>query len=372
MRTRALPVVALVAGAIAAPVACNVFVGLDRCASDADCPSRAVCDPEGRYCVLPPADGAGADALATDAADAAIADAGPDADASPCDLTKPFGADASLVRGLEDYPLLSARFTPDETTAFLSLVTDPTQASSDLYFAARGDRDASFSLLGPLPNVNAPPSASYWPTLTADGTLLYFESSRSLTTVDGGYQNDLSRIWSATRQAGPGTDFANPTIQNAFQLAEGSLPEGAPYLHPSGRSLYFFSYARGGHGAGDIFVAKFLPDGLVQSIDNVDAVNTEITEIAPVITLDETTLYFAREGADRNIWVSTRATPSDAFGLAVEVTELNTANDEFPSWVSDDQCRLYFVSNRFAGADGGADAGAASYRLWVAERPATP
>jgi hypothetical protein len=215
-------------------------------------------------------------------------------------------------------------------------------------------------------------ASEYWPSLTSDGLLLFFESSRSITKegADGGYVADRSRIWTSTR---PNllAEFSEPRIQTIFQVEPGAgyAGEGSPYLHPNGKTLYFMSDVRGGHGALDIFVASLEEFGAASSITNIDAVNTDGREQMPVITIDEKTLYFAHEDKIttlRVIWKSTRASPTGTFGAPEPVNELNTVYDQFPDWISDDECRMYFSSNRPSPAD---DGGAPTFHLWVAERP---
>jgi len=343
------------------PLACNVFASFDRCSGDGDCPTGQTCDREGRFCASP-ADAA-VDASITDADAGSDRDADADAARAPCDSAKPF-ATVSLVRGLETTPVLSARFTSSELTILLAIVNG---GSEDLFSASRLDRDAGFTLSGAIPGVNKSSTSELWPTLSADGKLMFFESNRALT----GSGNDQARVWSAQRNA-IGADFETPKIQTIFALDAGDQDEGSPYLHPSGRSLYFISFARPGQGDSDIFVAQLDEIGLVTAVKNAAAVNTALGEYAPVVSLDDTLLYFARQtGTELNLQVyeSRRATPTAELGPAQKVGEIASAFQDFPSWVSDDRCRLYFLSNRpAAGIDAG-DAGYSDYRLWVAERP---
>ena len=64
-------------------------------------------------------------------------------------------------------------------------------------------------------------------------------------------------------------------------------------------------------------------------------------------------MYFAstrtsgRGGED--IWVARRTSMNDRFGDPATVGELDTSNDEVPSFLSADGCRLYFGSTRPGG-----------------------
>lgn len=363
-RLRALALAAFVATSTSVvTAACNVFVTVERCDSDDECPTGFTCESAGRFCVGP--DAGVVDAGGDSTADVVV-DATPDTTSPPCDTSAPFGA-LAVVAGLESLGLRSARFTPDEKTVILSALAPGCEQEScaDLIVATRPSLDAPFVVSGPLAGVNTPVSAEYWPTLSADGLLLFFESTRSLTKVDGGYVDDRSRIWSTTR-VNTTAEFGEPRVQALFDVVG---LEGSPYLHPLGRSLYFMSLARPGKGNLDLFVAKLDPLGLASSIENVSAVNTARAELAPVVSLDEKHLYFAREDEVttlRDVLRASRADVDAAFGEASIVSELSTADDEFPTFVSSDECRIYFVSDR---PSPGSDAGRGAYRLWSAARP---
>jgi len=358
--------------AAAGPITCNVFASIERCESDSDCPALSRCDLQGRYCVAPPDADTSPETAPPDAQ--SDADAGVDA-APPCDRSLPF-ADLALVEGLGDRSVYSARFLPNESLVLLAI--GDVGGETDLSFATRDGGGGPFGPSTPIAGVNAPATSEYWPTMSADGKLLFFESNRSLQKVDGGYVREHARIWTATR-VNLVSEFEEPRIQSIFAFGPGSQEEASPYLHPSGRALYFSSFQRPGKGSGDIFVADLDPEnGLAASVTNIAAVNTDLEEIAPVVSLDDTTLYFARQDAVtliRDVFVSTRAGTGAPFGAPLPVTELNTPYEEFPSWISEDRCRLYFFSDRpapGAGLDAGADADAAPepsrFRLWVASR----
>jgi len=313
-------------------------------------------------------DGSSVDAAQVDAGNSIVDAAAPDADAtanSICDSTKPFGMPV-LVSGLETQESYSARLSADELTMFYVIQTATN--GTDIYQATRSLADASFVSNGPMPAVNSA-ADEYWPTLSADGLLVFFESSRTLTPDDAGvYQDDQARIWSSSR-VDVRTDFNPPRIDTIF--VDGGT-EGAPYLHPAKASLYFASGSRGGAGDIDLFVATTNASGVVTSINNITAVNSAVEENMPVVSADELELYFGRpdqgdNDTTRNIWVSRRTQKTGQFGPPALLTELNTTNDEYPSFVSADGCRLFFISNRPIASDP-VDAGPIPYRIWVAAR----
>lgn len=343
---------------------CHAFSSLEDCASDADCGPARVCEPRAKRCVPRPDASVVADAAAdagVDGARDAIADGPP---VVPCE-DLPWGAPVP-VAGLEDEPVASARLSPDELTMFVSRGVPP--SFTDIYTVSRPDAGAAFRVVGPLPVVNEPASSEFWPTLSADGKLIFFESSRSRTPDDAGvYQNEVARIWSASR-VNVATDFDKPRLQALFDVAG---PEAAPYLHPSGRSVYFASLARPGKGQLDVWVAELDAFGVVTSIHAVDAVNSPVDENAPVVTLDDRFLYHNRladGGAQNDIWVSRRAKPGDAFPESVRVGELSSDEDDYPSWVSDDHCRLYLTSSRPVPGRAPDASAPGAFHLFVASR----
>lgn len=349
------------ASVIAALPMCNAFSSLESCASDGDCPSDRVCEPRAHLCV-PRADAASPDA-APDATPDVTADAPPDAPA-PCEAL-PWDAPVP-VAGLESEPVISARLSPDELTMFVSRGVPP--SFTDIYTVTRPDTTSPFRVNGPLAVVNEPLTSEFWPTLSADGKLMFFESSRSRVPDDGGvYREEGARIWSASR-VNVASDFDKPRLQSLFDV---DGPEAAPYLHPSGRSLYFASVSRPGKGQLDVWVAEINATGVVTDIRNVEGVNSSTDENAPVVTLDERFLYhnrLAADGVQNDIFLSRRTTTQDGFGKSVRVPELSSEDDEYPSWVSDDHCRLYFATSRPLPGRPRPDGGAPVFHMWVASR----
>lgn len=73
--------------------------------------------------------------------------------------------------------------------------------------------------------------------------------------------------------------------------------------------------------------------------------NTSGFESSPEVSADGLTLHFARDdgsGASMDIWVSTRATRSEPWGAAVQITELSTPELDTNPAVSEDRLRIVF------------------------------
>lgn len=360
-RVRAL-LAALATTVLGALVACNVFTSLDRCASDGDCAPGSTCDDEGKFC-LAKADEGDAEGGA-DASDSGF-DVRPEVVVPACDPAAPFHR-PTLVQGLEKEAVFSARFTQGETVAYLSaLERVDGSIEPDLHTSTRDGPGGAFGALFQL-QVSQPGVSEYWPTVTADERFMFFESDRSETSTDAGYVPERSRIWFSTKTL----SFQPATLQGVFATARNFI-EGAPYLDPQGRAIYFMSAGRDADGGGDLDLYESLLQktgaaGLPTSLG--PTINTDRAENAPVVSADQLTLYFARSDASSvfDIWTASRSSPSAAFGLASIIPALQTQYEELPSYVSDDHCRLYFVSNRPL-VDGG-PTGLDTFRLYVATR----
>lgn len=326
---------------VAGDAACNVFVSLGACRTDAEC-STGRCDVAGAFCYEPDDGGPSADSgAAADAADAPDAET-PDGGAARCDPSAPFGAPA-LVRGFESQSVNSARFTSDELTAYVSILgTTCTLPCVNLAYAKRTSTSEPFVVQGEIgATFNGDGIGNYWPTLSDDSRLMFFESDR----LEDGGRGSQARVWTATRTSTVG-EFSAPMLQTAFRGT--SAIEGSPYLLPDSHRLYFMSNDRPGNlGALDLYVAELSDFGLATSITNLSPLNSVAAESAPTISKDDQVMYFAREFAlNRRIMRSTRAAPTEAWSAPQPVTEITSPHEDYPSWLSDDLCRLYFGSTR--------------------------
>ena len=73
--------------------------------------------------------------------------------------------------------------------------------------------------------------------------------------------------------------------------------ESQPCLATDGRTLYFVSNRRGGHGGSDIYKSTLQDDGYWSKPVNLgDSINTPYDEMAPFIHSDGHTLYFSSRG----------------------------------------------------------------------------
>ena len=283
-----------------------------------------------------------------------------------CDTAKLFNPPV-VVPGFDARDVFSARLSPDELSAVLAVSNGATGV--DLFTASRPTTADPFVIGAELAELDTA-GDEYWPTLSADGLTIYFESARPMPQDDGGLSaSGTARIWEATRPT-VAAPFATPIVPGFFRVDQ---PEAAPYLAHGGHTLYFSSLARGGPGNLDLFVADINAYGVVTGFGLLPSSTAE--ENMPVVTNDERALFFAREStaSARDIWVVGRQDDFPAYGvlaqttpvaqdISQEVIEVNSVHDEFPSWISPDACRLYFISDRPVD-------GTSRYRVWVAEKP---
>ena len=271
------------------------------------------------------------DAAARDTA----GDAAAEAPVPSCDPSQPFGTPA-LVPGLpvDTRAAIIARFSPDELTVYFSRA-DPAQACCNyqIQVATRPGRGQPFGTATPLDPVNSP-AIDQAPSVTADGLTLYLASDRDMSL--GAY-----KIYSATR-ARAGDPFGTPALVPMVVSATASI-DSSPYVLPAGDVLYFGS-SRSGNGElyrGERNSAGFLSAAPV-------SVNGPLFEGTPVVSPDELTLYFTSDrtgGAQGgfDVWTATRTDRTAPFGPVANLTPVNTASDERPTFVSADGCRLYLT-----------------------------
>jgi WD40-like Beta Propeller Repeat len=283
-----------------------------------------------------------------------------------CDTTKLFSPPAP-VPGFDGREIISGRVSSDELSAVVSVKNGAT--GYDFFNASRATTADPFVLGTELAELNTP-GDEFWPTLSADGLTIHFESARPMPLDDGGVSAPgVARIWEATRPTVT-APFGAPIVPGFFQVDQ---PEAAPSLGPGGRTLYFSSLARGKVGGLDLFVADVNAYGVVTGIAPLPS--SPYDDNMPIVTADQRALYFGRDTAisGQDILVIGRQDDFPPFGvlsqsapvpqdIPQDVVELNTIYDEFPMSISTDACRLYFVSNRPVG-------GTSQYRVWLAEKP---
>lgn len=236
----------------------------------------------------------------------------------------------------------SASLTSDELTLYyFSNVQNPGTPDLDAYVSTRDSIDAPFGAPARLDAVSSgSDDRGGW--ITADALAFYFYSSR-----DAGYELWVSARDNVAAPLGP-PEKLGPAINTP------SIEQG-PYVTPDGGTLYFTRDSA-------LYRAQLGADGFEQPSPVGELNGGDVA--SPVLSPDGTTIYFAssRPGGagDLDIWQATRSRPDDTFGEPTNVAELNLDDFEFPEWISEDGCRLYFTSRRRDGAGG--------WDMWIASR----
>lgn len=265
-----------------------------------------------------------------------------------CDADAPF-VHLAPVGGLEsDLGEQSAQLSRDELTIVFSRLTISGPVLSrygDLYWAHRDHLGDEFREAAPLDELNTTAN-ELGASLSDDQQTLYF--ARGGPSVP--YQI-VSAPW------------PSPTAGNVVPIALGDAGESE--LEPYITSSAIFFTARQGDGSAGLFTAagrrtSFEPAQRLQSLE-VQA--TAGAYGSPVVSSDELTIYFSAppdNASPSDIWTSSRSALDRPFGAPRTIAELNTISAERPAWISEDSCRLYFVTNRTG----------QGYGVWMASRAA--
>ncbi len=201
--------------------------------------------------------------------------------------------------------------------------------------------------LGPTVNSSYNDNA---PNISADGLTLFFGSERP-----GGYGS--ADVWVTTR-ASVSDPWGEPV--NLGPTVNSSHLEGTPSISSDGLSLFFESDRPGGSGSWDIWVTTraTTDDDWSAPVNLGPTVNSSTYEQTPSISADGLSLFFGSSrpggfGTSSDLWVATRATTSDPFGVPVNLGPManSSASDHSPS-ISSDGSILYFASKRADGLGG--------------------
>lgn len=126
--------------------------------------------------------------------------------------------------------------------------------------------------------------------------------------------------------------------------------DSTPWLAADELTVYFASSRTGGVGGFDIYVSTRADRTAAWGTPAIVAgVNTTSNESRPTLTGDGLTMYAEREtvgGPPRDIVVATRATTSESFSALSPVAVLNDADIDASPFVLADHSALYMVSRR--------------------------
>jgi hypothetical protein len=153
-------------------------------------------------------------------------------------------------------------------------------------------------------------------------------------------------------------DFVFDEPVNLGPVVNSPFGDWGPFIAPDGLTLYFSSERPGGLGESDIWVTTraTVSDAWRPPVNVGATVNSSTWDWLPAITADGLTLYFSSErpgGLGLNdIWLTTRSTKESPWGEPVNLgSSINSAGDEFFGCISADGCSLYFSNSLAHGAD---------------------
>ena len=187
--------------------------------------------------------------------------------------------------------------------------------SCDLYFSERiGDRWSEAQNLGPAVNTRASESQ---PSLSQDGTLLFFASNR-----DGGLGGD--DIYVSGRQ--PDGRWSRP--MNLGKTVNTSGNDRYPFWAADNKTLYFTSTGRKGMGGADLFMTSVDENNNWQERKNLGyPIHTPGEETHLFIGLDGRSAYFSK-GVGDDIDIYTFDLPEEARPAAATYVEVNVVDDK--------------------------------------------
>jgi hypothetical protein len=271
-------------------------------------------------------------------------DAGTDADSGGgCSAGHSFGTPTAVPginTAFNDYTM---RLSPNESFAFLTS-DRPFDAgpASGLFQASRGTLAAPFGAAAPVPGVTGNLAD---PSPTGDLLKLFFNTANGPGVIDSAARASIVN------------SFGN---QAPVANIHGSGNDYTSYVLPDGNVLYFSSNRPGGQGAGDIYRSGgFGPGGFGAPVD-VSEINSSADEWSVAVTPDDLTIYFGSTRTDGSaqggydVWTATRPSPTAPFASPTILATVSSPQDDIPTWISPDNCRLYLSSKR-AGGMGGFD-----------------
>jgi len=207
----------------------------------------------------------------------------------------------------------------------------------DIMVSTRTSTDELWSLPRSVGATVNDGSFNYCPSISNDGLKLYFDSGRS-----GGHGR--SDIWVTTR---PHKNANWGTPVNLGPPINTSSHDCYPFISSDGRELYFSTNRPGGHGGGDIWVAKCqTQDDNWGAPENLGPlVNKSGDEGAPCLSSDGLKLFFD-EGGD--MFLTQRKSATEPWQAPVRLDEpLNySGRGDLSPRVSPDGRILYFSSRR--------------------------
>jgi Tol biopolymer transport system component len=271
----------------------------------------------------------------------------PDA-SSICDPTGMFDAPVPLPGVNTASTEGVSRLTADELELYFSV--NQVGMDANIYSAQRSTISQAFGAPIALTRVNTAAN-DYDPDVSNDGLMLLFESNR----VSG----EGVHLYVSTRTSRVG-EFSAPSEVANVNSATVTDNDGQPFVTADGQELWFVSTRAGGLGGNDIYRAVWNGSSFV-NVAAITALSSNVDDYLPTLSADKLTIYLSstRPGGQGSfdIWTAHRSTISDGFPAPTLVPELNSSAAEYVGWLSPDNCRIYFTSDR-----------AGTYDIYIATR----
>jgi hypothetical protein len=268
-------------------------------------------------------------------------------DASVPNVSMPSGSSICKPTGTFDTPVLLTglntaaheslpRLTADELELYFSL--DPGTGDSTIYRAQRRTTSEPFAAPIALVQLSTPAQENN-PSVSSDGLMLFFESSR----VSGeGYH-----LYVSTRASRVG-EFVAPSEVANVNSATVTDSDSQAFVTADTQELWFVSSRPGGLGNADIYRAAWSGSGFA-NVAAITALSSDAADYVPTLSADKLTVYLSSNRpsgkGNMHIWTAHRSTTRDGFPAPTPVRELNSSGSEFVGWLSPDNCRLYFSSD---------------------------
>ncbi len=258
-----------------------------------------------------------------------------------CDPTSAFDAPVPLAglstANTEGVP----RLTPDELEFYFYFYVNSTSGTVDpnILRTQRTSVSASFGAPVAVPRVNTT-FEEYDPSVSHDGLTLLFESNR--------VSKEGFHLYMSTRAA-KAAEFGAPAELDHVNSPKVTDTDEEPFLTADQQELWFASNRAGGLGEFDIYRAEWNGTSFGNPAAMI-TLNAAASDYYPTLSADKLTIYLSstRPGGKGgyDIWTSHRSTTSAAFPAPTIVAELNSSAFEYVGWLSPDNCRIYFSSDR--------------------------
>lgn len=225
----------------------------------------------------------------------------------------------------------------------------------DLFVSHRGRPRDAWGAPVPLVTINTPTFHERNPALSSDELLLFFSSDRNVDGADNPVGFGSLDLYYCRRAKGTGDSGWSAPVNLGPNINGPANEVGPAFLENEGgvAALYFTSTRRGN---ADIYrsVVTFAQDGSpsVSPPSYVAELNSATEDARPAIRNDGLELIFHSRrppSLGRDLWASTRATVLDPWSSPIQLSSVNSTDNDLQANLSDDGETLFFSSNRPGG-----------------------